>query len=450
MNIDILIQEILNRGKEKFDDLEVYLVLSKSIEIKVFNGEIDKYSISQTGGLSLRGLKEGKMGYSYTEKLDQSSIDMVLDEALENTKYIDISYGDDIYSGYPEYKTINNFNEKLEQAKMDERITFVKAIEEKALSMDKRITNVQSCMYHEFQQERYIYNTRGVRLMDKGNGAFAYISVIASQGDDTKTGMGFRIFKDLSKVSPNDIAKEAVDESLSMLKASPLKTGTYPIIIKNLAFAELLSAFSTVFSADNAQKGLSLFNGKVGKKITSDLLTIVDDPFMDQGFASKAFDDEGTATLYKKVIDKGVLTTLLHTWKTARKDGIESTGNGSRPSYKSSLGISPSNFYVKSGNISFENMIKEMKDGVYITDLQGLHSGLNQVSGDFSLSAMGYEIRDGELIRPVNQITIAGNFFDLLKNIVGVADDLRFTMPDNGYFGSPSIRIKELSVAGEN
>lgn len=449
MNLEIFIQKVLESGKEKFDDLEVFLLAGKSLDIKIFGGQVDKYSISQSQGLSLRGVKDGKMGYSYTEKLDDSSIDLLINEALDNSKYIDVIDGDEIFSGSSEYRNLNNFNEDLSKASMEERIDFAKKLEEVTLSLDKRVTSVETCSYQEFEQERYIFNTKGVRLKDKRNGAFAYVTVVAKVNDDTKTGFAFRTFAKLSDVSPEEIAQEAVSEALSMLGAKSIMTGTYKIVIKNTSFADLLDAFSSVFSADNAQKGLSILKDKVGEKIGVDFLNIIEDPFLEKSYGSRAFDDEGTATSVKKIVDKGKLTSLLHTWRTAKKNATHSTGNASRPSYKSSLSISPSNFYVEKGDITFLDLIETTRNGIYITDLQGLHSGLNQVSGDFSLSAQGFEIKNGSISRPINQITLAGNFFDLLKNIGAISDDLSFSLPASGTFGSPSILIKELSIAGE-
>lgn len=443
-----LIENLLKKGNERIEELEAFLVTNKSIEVNVFNGEVDKYSIAESGGLSLRGVKDGKMGYSYTEKLDESSFDMLINEVLENGKYIDILDGDEIGSGSSEYSVLDSYSAKLSNIPMEEKIQFAKSIEKEAFALDKRVKSVQELAYHEFQQERYIYNTKGVKLNDKINGGFAYISVIVKDENDTKTGLSFRVFSDLEEVSPKDIAKEAVENALSMLGASPISSGNYSTVIKNTTFADLLEAFSSIISADNAQKGLSLLKSKEGEKIASDIVTIVDNPYYPGGFASRAFDDEGTATKEKRIVDKGVLTTLLHTLKTSKKDGIESTGNGSRASYKSTLSIAPSNIYLEKGSKSLEDIFNSISHGVYITELQGLHSGLNPVSGDFSLSASGFEIVEGSIRRPINQITIAGNFYEVLKNIEEVGADLKFGIPGASYFGSPSVKIKSLSISG--
>ena len=444
-----LSQEILNRGKEKMEDLEVFIQNNKQIEIRTFNGEVDKYSISESGGLSLRGIAHGKMGYSYTEKLDESSIDMLIEEAYENSKYIDSPDKEIIFEGSYKYEEIQQNTSNLSNIAAEEKIQFLLDLEKEALTMDNRVASVQASAYQEFQSERYIMNTKGVDLADNSTGAFAYISVIVKDGEDTKTGLSYRIFNDFKEVDYKEMAKEAVEEGISMLGASSIKSDTYPIIFKNTVFADILAAFGSIFSADQVQKGLSLLKDKVGEKIATDIFTVVEDPFLLDGFYSRAFDDEGHKTIYKKIIDKGVLKTYLYNLKTANKDGVESTGNGNRGSYKSPVTIAPTNVYIEKGDKSLEDLISTIDKGVYIISVQGLHSGLNQVSGDYSLSAYGYEIENGKIKRPVDQITIAGNFFETLMDIEAIGNDLEFSIPMFGYIGSPSIKVKKMSVSGE-
>ena len=163
MEYRALIEKILNKGKEKMKELEVFIENSREIEIMVFNGEIDKYSVSEAGGLSLRGTYDGKMGYSYTEKIDESSIDMLINEAFENSKYIDTEDPEEIFGGSKDYEKLEMFNESLSNTSMDEKIQFAKNLESEALSLDKRITAVQVCGYQEFENFRQIVNTMGDR-----------------------------------------------------------------------------------------------------------------------------------------------------------------------------------------------------------------------------------------------------------------------------------------------
>lgn len=448
MDYKDLLNKLIEKGQEKMDEVEAFLVKNKQLDIEIYKGEIDKYSLAESGGLSFRGSSQGKMGYSYTERLEESALDSLVYEALENSKYIEGSDDEIIFSGSESYEEINHYDDSLNQVPTQDKINFLINLEKEAYSLDERVFAVNACAYQEFEGERYLVNSKGLDLHDKSNGGAAYIFVVVKDDEDTKTGISYRIFYDFSSLDFKEIAKEAVDRAISMLGASNIKSGNYPIIIENTTFANLLSAFTPIFSSDNVQKGLSLLKGKLGEEIASPLLTIVDDPFLKGGFASRNFDDEGTASTFKTMVDNGKLVSFAYNWKTANREGVASTGHASR-SYKGPISIAPTNLYVVNGDLDLDEMMVLADKGLLINNLEGLHSGLNPVSGDFSLSASGYEIKDGKKARPVNQITIAGNLYEVFKNIVAVGNDLKFGLPSNGYIGSPSILVKSLAVSGE-
>lgn len=448
MDYKDLLNKLIEKGQEKMDEVEAFLVKNKQLDIEIYKGEIDKYSLAESGGLSFRGSSQGKMGYSYTERLEESALDSLVYEALENSKYIEGSDDEIIFSGSESYEEINHYDDSLNQVPTQDKLNFLINLEKEAYSLDERVFAVNACAYQEFEGERYLVNSKGLDLHDKSNGGAAYISVVVKDDEDTKTGISYRIFYDFSSLDYKEIAKEAVDRATSMLGASNIKSGNYPIIIENTTFANLLSAFTPIFSSDNVQKGLSLLKGKLGEEIASPLLTIVDDPFLKGGFASRNFDDEGTASTFKTMVDNGKLVSFAYNWKTANREGVASTGHASR-SYKGPISIAPTNLYVVNGDLDLDEMMVLADKGLLINNLEGLHSGLNPVSGDFSLSASGYEIKDGKKARPVNQITIAGNLYEVFKNIVAVGNDLKFGLPSNGYIGSPSILVKSLAVSGE-
>ena len=450
MDMKSLIDKIFIEGKNNgLKDMEVYYSTGSSLSLKVFQKELDGYSLSESEGLSLRGIYKGKMGYSYTEKVDETSIDQLVRDVAENATIIDSDDEEIIFEGSKDYKKVDSFNPDLSNVSEEEKIQFVKSLEEEAFKLDERIASVEVCAYGDGYGETIMSNTKGLYLQDKNNIAYTYIVVVAKEGEDIKTGMAYRTGNDFSKFNAEEIAKEAVNEALALLGANSVKSGDYNIIIRNSAAADLLEAFTGIFSAEAVQKNLSLLKGKIDEKIASDKFTLIDDPYMDGGLASKSFDGEGVACKYKKIVDKGVLKTYFHNLKTAKKDGIETTGNASKGSYKSSINIAPSNFYVEKGERSLDEMIASVEKGIMITELQGLHSGLNSVSGDFSLAALGFLIEGGKISRPVEQITVAGNYFEMLKNIEETGSDLKFGLPGEAYIGSPSLRIKNLSVAGE-
>jgi len=198
-----------------------------------------------------------------------------------------------------------------------------------------------------------------------------------------------------------------------------------------------------------AQKGLSLLKDREGTQIASEAVTLIDDPHHGKALASTPFDAEGVATAKRAIVKSGTLTTLLHNLKTAKKQGVQTTGNASKGSYAAPIGVAPSNFYVQPSGQSPEQLLGEIGDGLLITELSGLHSGANGISGDFSLGAKGYLVKGGALGAAVNQITVAGNFFELLKRIRAVGSDLRFGFPQSSCVGSPMLDAGELAVAGE-
>ncbi|WP_245210452.1 TldD/PmbA family protein [Sedimentibacter acidaminivorans] len=445
-----MVDKLFAEGKKHgMEEMEVYYGGGNSLTLKVFEKELDGYSLSEVEGLSFRGIYNGKMGYSYTEKVDETSIELLVKGAIENAKVIDSDDEELIYEGSKEYNEVNNFNEALKDVKEEDKIKFVKELESECLKIDKRIVSVETCVYGDGYGETVMSNTKGLYLQEKSNIAYTYVVVIAKESEHIKTGFSYRTGNDFSKFNAKEIAEEAVKEALSHLGASSIKSGDYSIVLRNNASADMLESFAGIFSAENVQKDLSLLKGKLNEKIGSDKFTLIDDPFMEGGLSSKSFDGEGVACKFKKVIDKGTLKTYLHNLKTAKKDGVETTGNASKSSYKSPIDISPTNFYIDKGNKSFDEIISSIDRGILITELQGLHSGLNTISGDFSLAALGFEIENGKIKRPVEQITVAGNYFDMIKDIEEVGTDLKFGLPGDAYIGSPSLKIKKLSISGE-
>ncbi|MDX9916618.1 MAG: TldD/PmbA family protein [Gudongella sp.] len=448
MKFDDFATRVFEKTKSINAEVELYKLRSETKKIDVFQGEIDKFSFSESTGVSLRTIIDGRQGYAYAEALDDKSLDLIIEGALDNSKSVESEIKFLLPQVNEEYNYIEPKFDKFDSLTDKEKIALMIDLEGKTLSLDERMTAIQLCSYVEFRNERSIKNSNGIDINYRGVGGFAYISVVASENGDVKTGSSYTLFADPSQIDIENLSKEAVDEAISMFGARPVKSGNYKVVMRNNVFTELLESFIPVFSADDVQKGLSGLKGKLGEKVASSEITLVDDPSSIHTYTRTPFDDEGVATMKKEVIKNGVLTTFLHNSKTAAVDGIASTGNGFRSSYKAAVGIKPVNFYLAQGNTVFDKMMTSAEGGLLITGVAGLHSGLDTVSGDFSIQAHGYKIKNGKRDAPVNEITISGNFFDLLQNIVSVGSDLRFGIPGDGHFGSPSVLVKSISISG--
>ncbi|WP_143317484.1 TldD/PmbA family protein [Clostridium sp. HBUAS56017] len=432
--------------KEGFAECEIYFSDRENLSISVYNEEVEKYNLNKTFGLSFRGKINEKMGYSYTEILDDDAIDMLIKNAKEGASAIESEDVQFIYDGDKEYSEVRTYSKDLENIDAEKLIQIALDMEKEAKKESDKVVNIGACSVGYGNSYYGIYNTKGLELTNKVNLFTAYVVPIIEVDGEKYDGTGYVTANSIEEVDAKKIAKEGVEEALARVNGKSLESGKYKTIINNEAMVSLLSAFSGVFDGDAAQKGLSLLKGKEGETIASDILTIVDNPLLDNGLASTPFDDEGVATFKKEVISKGKLVTLLHNLKTANKAGIKTTGNGFKGSYASTVGISPTNFYIEKGSDTLEELIKYLGEGLIVTEFAGLHSGANMVTGDFSLAAKGFYIEGGKKSYPVEQITVAGNYFELLKSIEKIGNDLKFPMSS---VGSPSVIIKELSVAGE-
>lgn len=447
MDLNLFVKELFSKAQEEgFSEYEVYYVDRESLSISVYKEEVEKYNLNNSAGLSFRGKFGDRIGYSYTEILDEDAIEMLVKKAKENVLAIENNDIQFIYEGDKEYKEISTYHEELEDIPADKLINIAIGMEKEAKKYCNKVESFSGCSVSYSSGKYGIINSKGLNLSNKSNLLTAYVVPIVKDLDKMYDGCGYVVAKSLNDVKPDKIAKMGVDEALSKIGGTSIASGNYKVIINNEAMVSLLSTFAGIFSGDAVQKGLSLLKDKEGEIIAADIVNLVDDPHLEDGLASVSFDDEGVATLKTYLIKNGKLNSLLHNLKTANKAGVKSTGNGFKSSYASPISVSPTNFYIEPGINSLEEMTKKINKGLIITDFAGLHSGANSITGDFSLAAKGFYIEDGIKTHPVEQITVAGNFFTLLNNIEEIGSDLKFPMSS---VGSPSIVIKELSIAGE-
>lgn len=447
MELNLFVKELFSKAQEEgFSEYEVYYVDRESLSISVYKEEVEKYNLNNSAGLSFRGKFGDRIGYSYTEILDEDAIEMLVKKAKENVLAIENNDIQFIYEGDKEYKEISTYHEGLEDIPADKLINIAISMEKEAKKYCNKVESFSGCSVSYSSGKYGIINSKGLNLSNKSNLLTAYVVPIVKDLDKMYDGCGYVVAKSLNDVKPDKIAKMGVDEALSKIGGTSIASGNYKVIINNEAMVSLLSTFAGIFSGDAVQKGLSLLKDKEGEIIATDIVNLVDDPHLEDGLASVSFDDEGVATLKTYLIKNGKLNSLLHNLKTANKAGVKSTGNGFKASYASPISVSPTNFYIEPGINSLEEMTKKINKGLIITDFAGLHSGANSITGDFSLAAKGFYIEDGIKTHPVEQITVAGNFFTLLNNIEEIGSDLKFPMSS---VGSPSIIIKELSIAGE-
>lgn len=423
-------------------DAELKLNKSTNLSLSTFNGEVVGTQVSDNLSIAAKGICNNKFGFALTNIDNKDTIPFLVDEILSTSKLIDREEDAFIFEGSKKYSKRNLFNEELEKVDTKTKLAKLFEIEKLIKAQDPRITDIETA-YEESISSKKFFNSKGLKLSNKTNSFYIYASVKAQQGEDVVS--YFNIFFDnhLENLNVKEFAEEAAKNTIAQFGASPCKSKKYKVLLNQESFASLINSVIGSVSAEEIQKHTSIFEGKLNTLIASKKLTVYEKPVAKTLFFT-GFDDEGVATYNKTIIKNGVLSTYLYNLETAKKDGVNSTGNGYGAA---KIGVSTSYLEVKPGKKSFDQLLETVgKEGIYITDISGLHAGLNAQSGSFSLQANGFLIKDGKLDRPLKLITLNGNLFDLIKDIKDVGCDSKVL-----YYGisTPSVLVKKLGVSGE-
>jgi PmbA protein len=446
MRLDDFLDFLFRKAEEAgLAEFEAYSSSGDAFEASVHAGELIAYNVSSSAGLGFRAKVNGRMGYASTQALDEDAADMLVKGVITSATLTETDDPQFIFEG-AETPKLELYNPALDRIPDAEKVQMSLDLEKKALAVDPRIST-DGCAVFYSAGGRRIVNSKGMDVAFRDNAIGAYVSAVARDG--ARSGSAYRVAMGRDGAPDFDkLAREASTEALDFLTAEPVPSGSYPVVLRASAALELLAAFSDAFSADEAQRGLSPLKGREGETVAAGCVTLLDDPLNPKGLAASPFDGEGVPARHKEVIDGGKLTTLLHNLKTAAKQGVSSTGNAAR-GYSSAIAVAPTNFFFKPSDEPLEALLQMAEGGILITEMQGLHSGGNVVSGDFSYGAKGYRIEGGKPGQPVDQITVAGNFYDLLMGMRAVGSDLEFGQPGRSCHGSPSLYVGELSIAGK-
>lgn len=430
-------------AKEKgLEACELVIIKSAQKTMEVYDGAIEKYHDSTTINIMARGIYNGQMGFALSEKDDRTTSQYLISKIKESAT---ISESEDlsiIFEGSEKYRKRNFFNKELAAISEETKLANLFKIEKELKTAHPLITDVESVGYYEVQSDRRFYNSYDLRLATKQNYYYVVTNVVAKDGEDVKSAYEIFLENDYDKFDADTFISNTVKSVTSKLGGKPIPTNAYPVVFDPRMTANLLAAYLTSASAEQVEKNTSLFAGKIGERVASSKITVLDAP-LTRNLFYRYFDDEGVAKQNQPVIKNGVLQTYLHNLSTATKMGVDPTGHGRNNGGKISVGIT--NITLKPSRRSFDEIIANVKEGVLIKELMGLHSGLNPTSGDFSLQAAGFMIRDGKVAEPVNLITVAGNLVKLFKDVTAVANENKLQLSS---YTTSSILVKSLKIAG--
>ena len=447
MNFDVLKNTLVDAlSAEGLSEYEIYYMSDESTSVATLNKEINSFSSSTSGGLCLRVVVDGKMGYASTELMTEAEMRELPLRAKSNAEATEKPDTVGIFAGSESYEELRL--EKVELLSAAELKDYAVKTGEALFAKDLAVKEGTASQAIAAGTTVRLVNSHGVDLsVDCGINALIGEAVVGVNGENQQD----YSFKNLEgQETIGEVVDEAVGEALAKIGADSVDSGKYNIVISGNQMRSLLSVFSSAFSAKAVIDGMSRLKGQEGEKIAADIVTITDDPQREGNAVGTTFDAEGVATHRKAVVEAGVLKTFLHNRETALAMGKETTANASKAGYSSPIGVRPYSFAIEPGDKSQDELFKMVGNGIYITEINGLHAGANPVSGDFSLQSAGFLIKDGKKAEAVKGFTVAGNFFELLKSISALGNKLERGVA-TGFTGfcSPDVLVPDMSVAGK-
>ena len=427
-------------------DAEGWCEESVSREIRVYNGAVESLSDAGGRGIGIRAFLEGRSGYAYGTDLGEQGI-----RALGAAAHASAAISDpDEHAGLPAEFGVTPVP-GLESAEMAEwtterKIELALAVERAARSREG-ISQVEQAVFSDEESSAAIANSRGFSAAYSASQAWAYASAFAGEGDDLMTGIGIDLGRHPGELDPDAIGAEAADRALALKGARQPESRRCPVVLDAFVAASFAGFIGSMLSADAVQRGRSLFAGREGEVVAEPSFVLVDDGRDPGGPGSAPFDGEGSATRRTPLIDGGRLAGYLYDARTARKDGRSSTANAGRRSYRTPPVVGTTNLLIEPGDATLDELLAQAGDGLYVTDVAGLHSGVNPVSGTFSVGATGRLIAGGELGRPVREITIASDLVGMLRAVAAIGSESRW-VPLAGSVKAVPLLIGEMAVSG--
>jgi PmbA protein len=439
---DFIIKEAKRVGA---DEVDVVLISSINSSIKVRLGKIEELKQSSPKGVGIRVIKKKHTALTNTSDFREDSLKKLVKQTVEMANITSV----DKYSGLPEKDllgiadvSLDLYDSKIESISTDKKINMMRKLEEIGMSQDPLIKNSEGAQWEDSKIKYTLANSKGFHGEQEYTSCSYSLSLVAEKKGVKQTDYWWTASRFFDKLDPiEDVAKEAAKRTLRKIGSAKPKTKKVPVVFDPDIGADFLRIIASCVLGSSIYRKNSFLVDRLNEQIAVGNLDIIDDGIMLGGLGSRKFDGEGLPSRKNIVVENGILKTYLCDCYSARKLDHPPTGNASR-GIGSEPGSSPTNFYMRNGNIPPEDIIASVKDGLYLT---GVHwVGVNYVTGDYSRGAEGIWIKNGKLDHPVQEFTVAGNMPDMMKSIEAIGDDLKFRSSIN----SPTFMIKEMMISG--
>ncbi len=427
------------------EEVEVVIGRGVETEIRVYRGEIESLTQASSADVGIRVILGHRVGFATAGSLDQGELARTLEKARENAGYAleDPASGLVRPDGYP-FCQLGLASPRYGDATLEEKILLAKETERGLAAYDRRIAYVQHTAYADSRSEFAIATSTGVEVHQDRTTAYLGSEAIAEDGTVPQTGFGYSAGRALADLDSEEVIGEAAALAIDLLGAQKPDSGRMPVLFSPRMAATLLSLVGGALSAQSVSRGRSIFSDRVGEQVAAASVTLTDDPTDLRFFRASNFDGEGLATRRNQLITDGILTELLFDSYNAREQGRTSNAAALRGASSTpvpgarALALCP-------GKQLPEEIISGIADGLLVLSMSGVHSGVNPVSGDFSVGIEGRRIRNGALAEPIREATLSSTLLRILGGVCAIGSDIRF-LPSAA--AGMSLLIDEMTLGG--
>jgi PmbA protein len=427
------------------EQVEAYLSTSTSTSVDAYEGEVESLTQAGSSGIGIRVIREGRTGFAWATSHDGDIVAETLAEARDNLPYAEA----DEYAGLASPDGVSPvdldvYRDEILTTPVDDKVRLAVELERMVRAADPRVKGVRTSSYRDGEGAFALATSTGIRAGGRATTAHVSVSALAEDGDASVIAGGYSIGRAPADLSLEEAAGDAVDRLLAKIGSTKPDSGDVTLVLEPRLTATVLGLISGMLGGEVVAKGRSPFAHRVGERIGSPLLTIVDDPTNPESLGAESHDDEGLATRKVPLLDQGVLEGFLHNSYSARRAGVASTASAVR-GYSSRPGIAARALTIEPGEGDLESLLAQVDDGVLASSLGGLHSGVNPVSGDFSVSVEGLRIRRGERAEPIKEATLASTLQRLLLEVSHVGADVEW---QPGGTGGVTLLIPGVTLSG--
>jgi PmbA protein len=435
------------------EGMEVYVTRGTETEVRAYEGEVESLTSADSSGVGIRLLLGdadaggSQVGFAWAGSLEPDVIAATLADARDNARFA--TPDPDVVLAVPdgvEAVEMDLWDDGVGETPMEKKVALAIELERATRAADPKVRQVSSADYSDSRVEVALASTTGITSSRRRTNAFLSVDAIAGEGADSQTGTGFSVGRGPGELVPDEAMDDAVLRAVRMLGAQKVPSAHCTVVFDPRVVSTLLGVMASALSGEAVVKGRSFFAGRIGETVGTGGITLVDDPTDARAYGAASHDGEGLACRRNVLISEGVLRMFVYDTVSARRAGAVSTGSATRGGFAGTPGAGCRALLLSPGSKSQDQIVAAVGDGLYVQSISGIHSGVNTVSGDFSVGAEGLLIQGGTLAQPVREVTVASTLQRMLQSVVEIGGDLRW-LP--GVAAGQTLAIADMALSGD-